>query len=525
MTQATSRQANSRQNLENDLIAVSDSLQKCAPGASPWFRTAASLLLLAVLTACGGGGGAAFTSPTGPGGSSGPVANTFFGMNIHSLSPGVPWPSTIALTGISDTVHIGGLRLWDDGTGWADINTAPDVFNFSHMDSWLAEAQANNADVLYDLARTPTWASSQPTDSTCSYVSDGGPGQCDPPYDLNGDGSGADAVWIDWVTAVVSRYKGQIKYYEIWNEWNIANFWNSNLGATAAQLVRMTQDARCVIEGPPAAAACNPNSSFPGGTGLDPNARILNPAAVGAQSDLNAVEKNTNNFLNAQAGGMGPASFIDIVGFHCYVSTKTVGDYPVPEDVLTVISDLDGILPAFGLQNEPVFCTEGGWGEANLEGFTDPDLQAGFLARYYLLQNPQGVSRIYWYAWDSTSTYFDALWSAETGVANGVPSKAATAYAEVYKWITGATPSGPCSANGTVWTCAYTRSGGYQALAVWDGNTGSGCYTAGAPTCSTFTIQSKYTVYRDLSGNEPAVPGSTISLTAKPILLETSALP
>lgn len=61
---------------------------------------------------------------------------------------------------------------------------------------------------------------------------------------------------------------------------------------------------------------------------------------------------------------------------------------------------------------------------------------------------------------------------------------------------------------------------------VWDnpsntaGNDvgGSSCYTAGAPACSTFTIPSQYAIYRDLSGNETAVPGPTIALSAEPIV-------
>lgn len=498
-----------------------------------WLAALIPPISLALLSACGGGSSSTSTQPppgnpinnvcnsgTFSGSPASSTPNTYFGMHIHDIAQGtppVPWPSTISLPGTSDTVQFGGLRLWDSGTGWAEMNTAAGTCDFSHMDDWVSEAQSNNADILYNLGRTPNWASSDPSDSSCAYADDvGGNGQCWPPTDLNSDGSGADSIWIGWVTSVVSRYKGQIKYYEIWNEWNISLFWKG----TPQQLVRMTQDARCVIEGPPAAGgSCNSDSTFPNGTGLDPNARIITPSPVGSQSNLNAAETNMATYLGAQAGGMGPASFVDVIGFHCYVSTQTVGDYPIPEQVLTVIDDLNSILPNFPVQGDPVFCTEGGYGQVNLEGFTDPDLQAGFLARFYLLQASTNVSRVYWYAWDQTSTDTGALWSSTTG-----PTEAATAYAEVYRWITGATPSA-CTQNGNVWSCVLTRSGGYQALAVWDGDTGSSCYTSGAPTCTTFSIPGQYTLYRDLSGNETAVPGATIGISAKPILLETSALP
>lgn len=508
-----------------------------------------SLLALGALAACGGGSSSQVSTGGGGGGGggggnpianvcttgaysgtagSGPQPNPFFGMHIHALEPngagdnGTPWPGTITLSNASDAVTFGGLRLWDSGTGWADINTSAGVCDFSHMDSWLQEAQSNNADVLYDLARTPNWASSNPTDSTCSYTGDGGDGQCDPPSDLNTDGSGADSIWIGWVTSVATRYKGQIKYYEIWNEWNISNFWVGSI----PQLVRMTQDAYCVVEGPPS-GGCNPNSTFPSGTGIDPSAKIITPAPVGSANTLNAAGKNMNLFLGTQlssnAGGQSPANFVDVIGFHCYVGTPgPPPDYPVPEQVLTVINDLNNVLPAYGLQNNPVFCTEGSWSNTTDEGFTDPDLQAGFLARFYLLQNPTNVSRVYWYAWDSTSTDPGTLWNSSTGQ----PVEAATAYAEIYKWITGATATA-CAVNGTIWTCSLTRTGGYQAEAVWDGNTASSCYTDGAPACgTTIAVPSGYTLSRDLTGAETAVTaGSNVALSAKPILLETSTLP
>jgi len=173
-------------------------------------------------------------------------------MGVHFGSTNLPWP----------TVSFGGLRLWDTHTGWAEINTAFGQYDWSNLDSFVADAQAHNVDVLYNLARTPTWASSSPNDSSCACASISGNGQCWPPIDLNADGSGTDKDWITWVTAVASRYKGQIKYYEIWNEWNVPLFWQG----TPAQLVRMEQDARCVVAGPPSGFSCNANGSvFPSG--------------------------------------------------------------------------------------------------------------------------------------------------------------------------------------------------------------------------------------------------------------------
>ena len=160
------------------------------------------------------------TSPVAQGGLAvglNPIPATY--MDLHMGSSNLPWP----------TVPFGGLRLWDTATGWAQINTAQGVYDWTNLDGFVSAAQAHGVDLLYNLARTPAWISSNPSDSTCAYdtSAEGGPGQCDPPSDLNADGSGTDAAWIDWVTAVATRNvtKGQIKYYEIWNEWNASLFW------------------------------------------------------------------------------------------------------------------------------------------------------------------------------------------------------------------------------------------------------------------------------------------------------------
>src|SRR5207244_12753683 len=73
-----------------------------------------------------------------------------------------------------------------------------------------------------------------------------------------------------------------ISYYEIWNEWNASVFWVG----TTEQLVRMQQDARCVVEAPPAGLQCNANSIFPSGTKLDASAKIVSPSPVGAHPRL-----------------------------------------------------------------------------------------------------------------------------------------------------------------------------------------------------------------------------------------------
>jgi len=497
-----------------------------------------ALFALGELLACGGGsssqtqtqppppppgaqcviGPAVTTSPSVANGVGVVVPSTFMDLHVGSAD---------LITGGDVSVPYGSIRLWDTSTGWAQINPSQGNFDFSTLDGFVSAAQGAGVDILYNLARTPTWASSNPTDASCSYDTSGqgGPGQCDPPIDLNADGSGADADRIQWVTNVATQYKGQIAYYEIWNEWNIPLFWTG----TPAQLVRMEQDARCVVEGPPAGFSCNSNSTFLGGPGVgtavDKSARIVSPSPVGAAVYLNNVQQELITYFGTTVPGNPTApggTFADVIGFHGYVSTKD-NSVPCPnaEDVTTVVGDMASVVgPGTPGAGKPWFDTEDSWGKAPDEGFTDPDRQAAFLARDFLLQQSMGVARVYWYRWDATSTYGGALWTSSSG-----PTEAATAWGQVSSWIVGNEITAPgCTAfnSAGVWTCPISNpSGSWKGLAVWDAS--QDCDN-GTCTYSNFTVPSGgYTQYVDIDG-DPATTtstGATVQIGSKPILLET----
>jgi hypothetical protein len=498
----------------------------------------------------GGGGGSEspaclFNAPSGGGTTTGTgVGNTidsrYFGMHLNSYN--APWPFYVAPDGSHPPLLFGAQRLWAAGVTWADIDTTPGTAgnwivnpDWTLLDEWLADPTANsaNVDFLYNLAREPTWASSQPNDTSCSNTAGG----CDPPLDLNSDGSGSDDVWIAWVTALAQHSAAQkaaglngISFYEIWNEWNAQVYWNPTY-STTAQLVRMEQDARCVVEGPPPGLSCNPNSSFPAGTGIDPSAQIVSPSPVGAATQLGAVETNLETYFGTQVNGYGGGMFSDEIGFHGYVGTttkvsSTAGPCPVPENVNFVIADLGNALAEYPeiTNGKPLFNTEGSWSEADVEGFQDQDRQAAFAPRYLMLQQSGNISRMYWFAWDSKME--SSLYNDTTGLS----TLAAAAYAQTYDWTVGATVSKACSttsSTSTVWTCEYTRSSpsGYKAVAVWDA--GQDCTTTSCPTPTSFSFSgTNYIEYRDVLGNVTQLNGAaTVQVGAQPILLETAPLP
>lgn len=400
------------------------------------------------------------------------IPQDFFGLQMNSGVVGEqPWP----------VASFSGTRLWDSNTHWEDVNTHDGYYNWEILDKWLAHAQRYNVDVLYTFGDVPTWASSNPNDHSCA----GGPGSCDPPNDLNPDGSGSNQHWKDYVSAIVTHSQNSstahITYWELWNEPYHPLAWKG----TIAQLIRMASDARDIIKA------------------VDPSAVLLTPPAVFCDQGTAWL----HNYLAA-----GGAQYADLIAFHGYVQHPPAT--PVPEDLVSWVDTIKNILAQYGLQDRTLWDTEASWGYTKPTGFTDADMQAAFVTRFYLLHWSVGVPRFYWYQWNAGNTV-GTLWVPNGG--SGTVLKPGIAYQQVYDWMVGATLSAPCSASGWVWTCQFTRPNGYQALAVWDAS--ESCHKG---ICGTkpYAYDSIYTQYKDVAGHTNYLKGSTVPIGAQPILLE-----
>jgi hypothetical protein len=263
-------------------------------------------------------------------------------------------------------------------------------------------------------------------------------------------------------------------------------------------LVRLTQDAACIIKG------IGPGCSTPG---IDPSALIVTPAPTLGGG---AIDRWLAGFL-----GTGGSQVVDVLAFHGY-------NGPNPEKVFSLLATLkSGALSAYNQSGKPVFDTEFSWGEN--APLSDPEEQAGFVARALLLHISAGVSRVYWYSWDVSGTMWSPVSTAActapdlSGV--GYQCQSAVAFSQLQDWTVGTTVNQACSSLGTVWTCGLTKPGGYQALAVWD--TAQSC-SQGFCTTSTYRLPpgTRYIRYRDLSGNASPITGSTVLIGYRPILLE-----
>src|SRR5208337_3409378 len=316
------------------------------------------------------------------------ISPRLFGLQMNSgIVSRQPWPAA----------SFSRTRLWNSETQWGKINTAEGVYDWTILDKWLAAAQSHQIGVLYTFGYVPAWASSNPTDPNC----DEGLGACDPPNDLNADGSGRDQHWKDFVTALVAHNKnsttGHIGSWETWNEAYHTRGWNG----TVAQMVRMAQDATAIIKA------------------ADPTALVATPSVVFCTQGINWMD----SYLAAGGG-----QYADRIAFHGYVQRP--GHTPIPEDFVSHLNSLKTVLAKYGQQEKWLWDTEASWGNTAFTGFTDKDMQAAFLARSYLLHGSSGVVRFYWYAWnDSVGT----LWVPDPNdpSAPGTVLKPGVAFREV----------------------------------------------------------------------------------------------
>jgi len=381
------------------------------------------------------------------------ISKSFFGADFNGSKV---WPPT---DGQNLSANLGGIRLWDDGVKWGQINTASAVYDWTALDKWLDRAQTAGTDVLYSFGDTPQFAAASTPPGTCLSP---GAYSCSPPTDVNKDGTGSDAYFQAFVTALVTHAAGRISFYELWNEPDYNGFWTG----TQAQLVRMGKDAAAIIRA------------------LDPNAKILSPSAHGP---------TMATWFDGYVAAGGAPNF-DIVNVHM---RGQKGTNPTPEAFLTVWGQVQDELKARGLINLPVWDDEHGILKG--EGLIDPDMLAGYVARSAILRASVGLQRQYVYTWDSPAPY------GLQGNASG------TAWNQVAGWLIGHT-IGACTVSGTIYTCPIDNG-----QIVWD--TAQTC-SSGVCSTSNYTYPTTYVWHDDIIGARSALSGRTVPIGYKPILLE-----
>ena len=350
-----------------------------------------------------------------PASADGPINKVQFGMHVPDIS-----------LGVDPGVSYGAIRLWDSGVAWGLVQQGKNKYWWNGLDASIANANKQNAEVLYVLGSTPKWAATDLKQGT--YPNKGAASV--PKMD----------DWKKWVTAVVKRHGNSINAYQIWNEANLSTFW----AGTPKQMADLTKAASVIIRK------------------YDPGAKV-----VSASSTVR-LESAYKRFFPAYLKELKKLNWpVDVISVHTYPDGQ--GN---PGDRAKYLDQVNSQLKASKVPaSKQLWDTEVNYGikgPGSIKGQSiSGDTAAAWTAQTYLENMIQGVDRAYWYFWDKANSLLGiTLQDGTTG---------SIGYQTAYMWMNNSYFS--CT-KGAVNVCQmgdYTQPD----VVVWS-NSGSGTYTVPA---------------------------------------------
>ena len=199
-----------------------------------------------------------------------PVPATFFGLHIHRAFTTTPWPS----------VPFGSWRLWDARVHWPQVELRRNEWQWEILDREVELAEKHHVDLLMPFGETPDWAAEPGRQTTGRFRSGAGFGGV-----LVGDVADLED-WRTYIRTQAIRYKGRIRYYEIWNEPNLPR--NRDIG-TPERMLELAREAYITLKQ------------------VDPSIQVVSPSPVNANG-LRWLER----YL--ELGGGKYADIIAVIG-------------------------------------------------------------------------------------------------------------------------------------------------------------------------------------------------------------------
>ena len=380
----------------------------------------------------------------------GPLPEPTFGMHVPTIS-----------IGTDPGVTYGSIRLWDSGITWGQVEQKKNFYWWNGMDAAIGNANSQNAQILYVLGGTPTWAATNKKQGT---------------YPNKGAASVPKMKdWKSWVNAVTKRYGDSIESYQIWNEADLTNFW----AGTPKQMADLTKAAAKIIRK------------------NDPTAKI-----VSASSTVR-LASSYKRFFPAYLKALKKAKWpVDVIAVHTYPDGKgnpgTRVDY-----IEKVQKDMKKAkVPASkGLWDTEVNYGIRGPGKVKGQSITGAQA-ASWVAQTYLDNILLGVERSYWYYWAPANNLIGiTLQDGTTG---------AVGYQTVNQWLAGSYYT--CGTVSGTNVCQLGNNDNPEAIA-WVSQ-GSG----------TYTVPANATVQCDALNNCSAVtPGTQVTIGNMPLWFGTPA--
>lgn len=336
------------------------------------------------------------------------VTKSFFGSMMH-------WPIRAPFATNYPSVPIASWRAISAEIHWFSLEPVPNQWDFRKLDIAVRLMENRGIDILFTLGYPPAWASTVP-DKKGPFVF----GELGAPKNIRD--------WENYIRTLAQRYKGKIKFYELWNEPKIKEIDGDAAPFTAKQLVELGIAAHKILKE------------------IDPTAKLTTPSMVGGDKGVNRLR------LFLEAGGKECS---DIVSFHYY---------GLPEQIPEYHNKIRGVLADHGLLHLPVWNTEFGY---LIEDPTTPNthpLMGGsfsrvlpaeeaaiWLARSLIIAASVGIERFYWFMWDGKN--MGLLTYKERRI-----NQAGIAYGSVAAWLTDKTIGVLAKSDGATYCDVYAEA-------------------------------------------------------------------
>jgi hypothetical protein len=221
------------------------------------------------------------------------------GLNVHI-------PSRAILDDARTNLGMRWIRVDFD---WFRIEPARGELRWEDTDRVVGRSHELGLNVLATLAYTPAWASSSP----------GSPAIGDPPA--------STTFWADIVRHSVARYGDRVRYWQLWNEPNLTQFWRGSMNQYRTEILETG-----------AAAAREVGASV----------RIVAPGL-----------SNSGNWRDWFREAMVAKNSVDIVNHHNYRSSGRAALLELEQDGFLQPS-FRTLMRELGVANRPFWLTETG---------------------------------------------------------------------------------------------------------------------------------------------------------------------
>ena len=183
---------------------------------------------------------------------------------------------------------------------WRLVEKKPGVWDFSQYDQIVNEAEKKNIHVLGILSYSVPWAT--------------------PAWEH-------PKQWAEYVSRTVSRYKGKVRHWEVWNEQNISGFWKNPDPEDYTRFLKLTYETA---------------------KKADPDAVILYGGTAGIPMEF--IEQS----LKADAG-----KWFDIMNIHPY--RHGLDSLESTRRFASDIANVRTLLTKYGQGDKPIWITDMGW--------------------------------------------------------------------------------------------------------------------------------------------------------------------